>query len=130
MDVVQTPSETRADHEDGGTETASVSIHGFPPSIQDQADQGPQFWPLLKTSFARYRRTFVMALTLFLVGMALLVAGIFCAVKCDNEHYIIFLVLGALVFLPGSYGLFVFVQHARRVNGYDPQELSQTWEKV
>eukprot|EP01060_Flectonema_neradi_P037512 TRINITY_DN7571_c0_g1_i1.p1 TRINITY_DN7571_c0_g1~~TRINITY_DN7571_c0_g1_i1.p1 ORF type:complete len:156 (+),score=16.43 TRINITY_DN7571_c0_g1_i1:57-470(+) len=93
--------------------------------------QTKDFCSRLRVSSKQHKKSFILAMVLFFIGTVLLGIGIHCLVACTPErHGVIFLVSGLLAFLPGSYGVLVFVQHARRIRGYDPCHLERKWHGV
>eukprot|EP01059_Diplonema_ambulator_P001363 TRINITY_DN1113_c0_g1_i1.p1 TRINITY_DN1113_c0_g1~~TRINITY_DN1113_c0_g1_i1.p1 ORF type:complete len:153 (+),score=26.72 TRINITY_DN1113_c0_g1_i1:58-459(+) len=90
----------------------------------------PSFWARLRGSFYENQRSALQSLFLFVVGIVLVGIGLHCLLTCDpSTHGFIFITPGGLAFLPGAYGVFVFLMHARQHSGYDPRNLPR-WERV
>eukprot|EP01061_Rhynchopus_euleeides_P034391 TRINITY_DN58195_c0_g1_i1.p1 TRINITY_DN58195_c0_g1~~TRINITY_DN58195_c0_g1_i1.p1 ORF type:complete len:238 (+),score=49.23 TRINITY_DN58195_c0_g1_i1:76-714(+) len=84
-----------------------------------------------KRAYLRFTKEFLLSLSFAVVGACLLLAGITCLVQCDpHTHGIIFCIVGGLGFLPGAYGQFVFIQYARAVAGYDPEDLHTNFHRI
>lgn len=61
------------------------------------------------------------AMLFFSVGSSLWVQG-------KSSDAAVYLFLGTLVFIPGSYHLFIFVQLLRRVPGYTPDMIPNLFD--
>eukprot|EP00754_Rhynchopus_humris_P007777 Rhum_TRINITY_DN13561_c1_g2::Rhum_TRINITY_DN13561_c1_g2_i2::g.61270::m.61270 len=132
------PAVVSPPHPSGAAPTVDVAEHRRDSghTLQTTTDGDPQharndFLMRLRRSYVKNTKTFIVSLVMFALGSVMLGLGLWCLATCDPKTGgVIFVIIGVLSFLPGAYALLVFVQHARQIEGYDPSDLPQGFDKV